>query len=167
MIAAVTERVRTRAKPCGPPPPDLPDTFDFGLSLPGYVAYAKLQEMAKEGIQTTTAAPVLKRGVDRPLRSGTYAIMPRDEREARSGKPLMVTNIMEGRIPITAVGWGQHHAQDLMEMIQYQRHYRQDTLDRHEAPPDLDELARRDLQRRRDRAVGRVRFAFKYKNWVE
>jgi hypothetical protein len=167
MIATVTERVRTRAKPTGPPPPDLPDTFDFGLSLPGYVAYAKIQEAAKAGVQMTTAAPALARGVDRPLREGQYAIMPRDEREAKYGKPLMITDIKAGRIPITAVNLGGYSIEALQEMITYQRHYRQDTLDRHEAPPDLDELARRDLERRRDRAVGRVRFAFKYKNWVE
>ncbi len=104
-------------------------TDNVELLLPvshGTLAYLA-RRAADRDVQVTVAERVVHRS--RPA-FGKVAIMPRDAREAKYGKPLVVADIPADpdATPIVNVGWGTKHLEELVEEIDEVRHYGKDAF---------------------------------------
>lgn len=127
-------RRQTWRPPERPPLPPVRERFD--LYLPQSYVHQRLWEQIRaQGAQSTTAEGVpAYRPVDHPYQ-GTIVVLPRDEREAKYGKPLMVADLPTPdepeRPPLLIVGAGALHWQEALELLAEARHY---GLDRPERP---------------------------------
>lgn len=140
--------------------PLTPDSgeYEFRLSLqPGHNTFKYLQEKAaKEGVWVTNARGALD-DRDGPT-LGTVAVMPRDEREAKYGKPLMLADLHPHKSPLLIVGGAASHWQALKEKADEMRHYREDYQDDQTVLP-WQEIWNRLIELKRHRARGRRMFA--------
>lgn len=120
--------------PDRPPFPEHRTQFD--LYLPRSYVYQRLWEQLRAvGAQTTTGDGVPAfRPVDDPYQ-GTVVVLPRDEREAKYERPLMVADLPTpddpDRPPLLLVGAGAMHWKEALEIIAETRHY---GLDRPQIP---------------------------------
>ena len=122
-----------------PPVPALRDRFD--LYLPQSYVHTRLWEDIRRrdaSAEATTREGVpAYRPVDRPY-GGRIVVLPRDEREARYGKALLVADLPTAdhpdRVPLLVVGAGELAWQEALEMVDEARPY---GLDRPELPERL------------------------------
>jgi hypothetical protein len=117
------ERHRTRVRHRDDPPPPTPTRRgDYDFFLPESYVHRLIWEQAKrQGVQATTREGVSGRPVDAPV-TGQVALLPRDEREAKSGKALAYFD-MDGDVPIGVVGAGEIAWQELKEIVDEAKHY--------------------------------------------
>lgn len=137
---------------------EVPDEYSYDLSLlPSSATYRYLAERAaRDGVQITTAAEVLPRPVDAPL-IGQGAVMPRDARDMRDGRPLIYWDMRAGRVPIIYINPAQEHLEELKDRVDEMRHYGQDVIEEREQVDMQDVWLRYNEMLRRKKA-GRKTF---------
>lgn len=110
----------------------------YDLVLPQSYVYRKLAErIHAAGLNVSTREGVTDRPVDAPV-LGQTVVLPRDEREAKTGKALLYVDHRPGMTPLTVAGGGEMYWQDLKEIADEARHYGLDH--------DRDLPARRDIR---------------------
>jgi hypothetical protein len=111
-----------------PPLPGVRDRFD--LYLPQSYVHTRLWEAIRrqdpQAEATTREGVPAYRPVDRPY-GGRIVVLPRDEREARYGKALLVADLptadQPDRAPLLVVGAGEMAWQEALELVDEARHY--------------------------------------------
>lgn len=131
---------------------------EFQLALPAthrMLDYLRKQA-EQDGVQMTVAVQSA-RPMDRPA-FGQFAVMPRDERQAKYGKPLLYFDMPQGptETPLCVVGWGTMHLGELKEKADEMRHYGEDAIE--EEPTDWNLVLRERAERRKARRAGRKVF---------
>lgn len=122
------------------------------ISVPAsYMARKQWEAMQRERVQRATQEDVRGRAADAPL-NGTIAVMPRDERQAKDGKPLMLVDVQPGRAPVAVIGMGAVPWQDLKEMVDEHRWYGHDKPDIPKMPVSYEDMWKTMLEKR-DRAA--------------
>lgn len=131
---------------------------EFQLALPAtHRTLDYLRKQAEqEGVQMTVAARSM-----RPMQQpgfGRFAVMPRDEREAKYGKPLLYFDMPRepAQTPLCVVGWGAMHLEELKDKADEMRHYGEDVEP--EEPTDWNLVLRERRERQKARRAGRKTF---------
>lgn len=132
----------------------------YALVLPASVGHERQrQEMERQGVAATTREGVFAQNQRTPAIQGTVAVLHRDEREAKYGRPLVMADIKPGQTPIMVVGGGAMHWQEMQETLAEKRHYRDDVIERPpEDRPNMQELWVEYVKARLDAQVGRKRY---------
>ena len=107
-----------------------------GFFVPAsYVHQQAWRRAQARGLETTTVEGVGYRRVDDTVKT-KVAVMPRDERDAKYGKPLVYADMTPGRQPILYAGGGTKHVEEMEEKVAEMRHY---GVDQEEQPdrPDM------------------------------
>lgn len=145
------EKRRTYA----PPPMREQDEWEMRLDLPkNHATFDWLRRKAEqEGVTLAHAHEAADRPMERPL-VAQVAIMPRDERRAKYGKPVAFLDMgAPGQTPMMIMGGETMHLMDLKDIADSRRSYQQDELV--EQPTDWNAVLHELRERKKARRVGR------------
>lgn len=129
-----------------------PATRRGTISVPAsYMARKQWEAMQRERVLRATQADVARQPADNPIQ-GTVAVMPRDERQAKDGNPLMLVDVQPGKTPVAVIGMGAVPWQDLKDMVDEHRWYGFDKPNIPKLPVSYEEMWQTMLEKR-DRAA--------------
>lgn len=129
-----------------------PATRRGSISVPAsYMARKQWEAMQRERVLRATQSDVARKPADNPIQ-GTVAVMPRDERQAKDGNPLMLVDVQPGKTPVAVIGMGAVPWQDLKDQIDEHRHYGYDRPNIPKLPVSYEDIWGT-LVEKRDRAA--------------
>ncbi len=159
-----------RPKPTGSfRPLRMDEARDFDLILPQTRStYRYLAEQAaKQGVAIQGSDEANVQAAAGVAHGGDVAVMPRDEREAKYGKPLVYLSAPANQIPVLILNGGAYPIEALKEMADEQRHYGGNRLDRPAPKPDIQKDWGNYVERNLHRQRGRKQFGFlNAKTWI-
>jgi hypothetical protein len=123
----------------------MPVRFDL-YTPPSYIHHRLREEAERRGVQSTTREGILHRRVDQPLRD-QVALWPRDERDARAQKPLLLIDRRPGKAPLFVVGGGGKYLDELKDLADETRHYGYEQVERPTPAPNFNRIMAEVLER--------------------